>query len=77
MIYGLNFNRTPIPPAIKRKFAARIRMADKAGWWVLQGVATSFEESQRMLEQASNGRRKLHVEPRMTAGAPFCGIYTD
>ncbi len=79
MIYGMNFNRTPIPPAIKRKFAKRVRMT-KPGqkpvvWAELAGVAQSLAERNEMIIQANNGHRKLHVEVRQTAAGPWYGIY--
>lgn len=81
MIYGLNFNNTPIPPELRRYFAKRISL-DRAGaknpkiHCTLQGIAETEDERDAMLIQADNGHRKLHVETRRRAGGKFLfGIY--
>lgn len=42
----------------------------------LVGVGQSAEERERMLNQASNGTRRLHVVTRKTAGGDWYGLYT-
>lgn len=81
MVYGLNFNGVPIPDAIQRKFSDRMDSKfrrvgkDRGCAWRLVGVATDADDKQRMLNQANNGHRKLHVVERKTAGGLFFGIY--
>lgn len=76
-VYGLNFNRTSIPEHLARRFAKRIRVGDT--WATLQGVCDSPQDRDRMLVQANNGRRGLHVETRrikMASGIrEWFGIY--
>ena len=73
-MYGLNFNRTEIPPGVKKKFAQRVTVT-RGVKGTLQGVAQSPEERDLMLTQATNGRRNLHVETRKTPAGPWFGIY--
>jgi hypothetical protein len=79
-IYGLNFNHSQIPTEFKRLFASRLNSkfkpvgADKGCTWLLSGVATSFADRDRMLDQATNGHRQLHVVEKMT-GTKKTGIY--
>lgn len=76
-IYGLNFNGTHIPDPIARKFRKQIKLPGmtRGENALLAGVATTLPERDHMLVQATNGRRKLHVVEKPTAGAPFYGIY--
>jgi len=81
MIYGINFNGSLIPDGVRKKFAAytdakgRSVGADRSCAWRLIGVATSAQEKDAMLIQATNGHRKLRVVERKTAGASFFGVY--
>ena len=79
MIYGLNFNRTPIPPQHKRRFAARIKLAGMARneWLYLAGICTEQAEVWRMVDQATNGHRQIHVRERSTKNGSICGIYVS
>lgn len=77
MIYGLNFNGTQIPDGWKRRFAKQTRVPwYPKVWFVLQGVGTDRESMLRMVEQAHNGRRNIHVKERATAAGPAFGVYT-
>lgn len=76
MIYGYNFNGSPIPPEIKRRFAERLRLKPKV-WGVLAGVGETPQERDAMLLVANNGHRKLHVVERSVANKGIVyGIYT-
>jgi hypothetical protein len=81
-IFGLNFNKTPIPDGYKKKFAARISGKGLVPGYTrgdmlrLVGVAGDARSRDHMLIQANNGRRFLHVVERKTAGGPVFGIYT-
>jgi hypothetical protein len=70
MIYGLNFNRTPIPLYLARYFRKRL-----TGGWFLQGVATTQESRDVMLVQADNGHRKLRTMPKQTRFGQVWGVY--
>lgn len=73
MIFGLNFNRTELPPGYAKRF--RKRLVLNGVRYQLQGIAESPLERDDMLVQATNGTRKLHVEVRRTAGPTLFGIY--
>jgi hypothetical protein len=77
-VYGLNFNVTPIPFAYEKLFRRKIKIRWLKGVnnYFLQGVATTHGDMLRMLQQANNGRRLLHVEERRTANGTIYGIYT-
>lgn len=74
MIFGLNFNGTQIPDGVKRKFAARVRI-QPAVYAQLVGIGQSPEERDAMITQATNGKRRLHVETRTTPAGDWYGIY--
>jgi hypothetical protein len=76
-IYGINFNGTEIPPGVARKFPKRLKLTgmQRGEYAHLEGVAQSPTERDQMLVQADNGRRKLHVEPRLTPAGTWYGIY--
>lgn len=76
-MYGLNFNGTQIPTNIRRKFAVRRKFEGmgKGTFATLQGVATSIEDSEAMVSQASNERRHVIAVPRTIAGGTWFGIY--
>jgi hypothetical protein len=74
MIYGLNFNNTPIPDHIRRKFAQKKRMM--LGYVHLQGVCNTALESEDMLCVASNGRRRVAaIGPRKIGKEIWYGVY--
>jgi hypothetical protein len=77
MIFGLNFNGTQIPPAIKARFAAYIRLPNmpRGQRARLVGACATEDEKAIMLSQADNGHRRLHVEERKAVHGKFYGIY--
>ncbi len=63
-IYGLNFNRQPIPveaPKFAKRLDSKFRAisANRGCTWFLQGVCQSQVELDAMLVQANNGYRQL------------------
>lgn len=83
MIYGLNFNGTHIPAEVARHFPARINVTDSGNIrvrtinqscdYVLVGVCQTDEEHQRMIVQATNGRRNLFTLRRSNWIAVYAG----
>lgn len=82
-IYGLNFNRQPIPEHMSKGFAKRMKLrangtsyavgSDKACDFVLQGVCNTDAEADTMISQATNGHRKIHLIKRNGITAVYCG----
>jgi hypothetical protein len=75
MIYGLNFNGTPIPPGYKRKFAERRKFTVGTSERVtgkLDGVAENLEEAIIACRVADNGTRRVTYFERHG----LYGIYT-
>lgn len=77
MIYGINFNGTQIPDAIRRKFVKQLKLPEMPRGYraSLVGVGQSEKERDDMLIQATNGHRKLHVVEKQTAAGIWYGIY--
>jgi hypothetical protein len=76
MIYGLNFGGPAIPDTkrtVWRKFK-RTRRIDGVVYH-LAGVGQSESERDHMVITATNGTRKIHVEPVQTAAGVWYGIY--
>lgn len=77
-IFGINFGRPPIPPIMRKRFAEWKKFDLPRGQHArLVGVCQSKEERDIMLISIDNGKRRIWVEERKTAGAPWYGIYTD
>lgn len=80
--YGVNFNGLPLPK-IAKPFAVRMKMrangtsyavgSDKACDFILQGMCNTDEEADRMISQATNGHRKIHLIKRGEWIAVYCG----
>jgi hypothetical protein len=77
MIYGLNFNGREIPPGVKRKFRARLKLPGnkRYEWLHLQGVGQNEVERDAMLMAVSRPGRIVHVEKRKTAAGVWYGVY--
>jgi hypothetical protein len=74
MIYGLNFNSTPIPEEMAKKFKKRKMFGNQT--FTLQGVCESRQERDRMVLQASNGRRAIEVIEVQVKDHTLYGVYT-
>lgn len=85
-IYGINFNGTDhraVNRSLPKPFAERIKFrangtsyavgSDKACDFVLQGICNTDHEADRMITQATNGHRKIHVVKRGEWQAVYCG----
>lgn len=82
MIHGINFNSVPLP-SIARPFAQRVKMHangtfyavgwDKACDFFLAGMCNTDAEAHRMITQATNGHRKIHLVKRDGWIAIYCG----
>lgn len=84
MIYGWNFNNTPIPTEVCARLALRLNgkhrrvSADERAALLLAGVCNTDEELNLMTLQADNGHRDIYVtEHRMVraTGQRWYGIY--
>ena len=83
MIYGLNFNSTPIPEEPSKIFPRRlkyrngnlVKVSENQGCdYILQGVCETPQELSLMRIQANNGRRSIHVT---TMKSGWYGVYCD
>lgn len=79
MIYGLNFNNTPIPPAIAKRFRKEIWQPGhkRETRQRLVGVCDDAVELSFVLDIAQNGHRKLsHVEKKI-GGKRWYAVYAS
>lgn len=77
MGYGINFGLPAIPDGVAKKFAKQKKYGLPRGHYAnLSGVAMNEEERDAMVIQATNGTRRIWVEPKHTAGGTWFGIYT-
>jgi hypothetical protein len=86
-ITGWNFNGTNhlTVNASGPRFATRIKFrangssyavgSDKACDFILQGICESDAEADRMITQATNGHRRIHMIKRTVRGKVWIGIY--
>lgn len=74
-IYGWNFNSTPIPEPVKKRFS-QVRQHAGYGRLRLQGVCNTPEELEAMRTQATNGHRRIgEVGPRRINEQDWYAVY--
>jgi hypothetical protein len=75
MIYGWNFNSTPIPEPVKKRFS-QVKQINGFGRARLQGATDTKEELEAMLIQADNGHRSITwIGPRRIKDGDWYGVY--